>query len=92
MTGSAQQSSQYGLNMSQEASNWYNSFSSNIGGVGAQKNQTAAALSGAASGALSGAASGATIGSVVPGLGTAVGAVAGGVVGGVAGGVSGYYG
>jgi hypothetical protein len=92
LTGSSQQSSQYGLDMSQSAQNWYNSFSSNIGGVGATKNKTAAALSGAASGALSGAASGATIGSIVPGVGTAIGAVAGGVIGGVAGGASSYYG
>jgi hypothetical protein len=92
VSGSSQQSPQYGLDMSQSAQNWYNSFSANIGSTGPQKNRTAAALTGAASGALSGAASGATVGSIVPGIGTAIGAVGGAVVGGVAGGASGYYG
>ena len=82
--GTSQQAPAYGLNMSQQAQQWYNSMSQYLGGGGPQKNKTASALSGAASGAMSGA----TAGSVFGIYGTAIGAI----VGGAAGGLGGYYG
>ena len=87
----AAQIPQYGLDIGQQAQNWYNSFSA-YGGAGAPtKNQGAAALSGAATGALSGAVGGATLGSVVPGVGTLIGAGVGAVAGGALGGAGGYF-
>ena len=80
----AAQIPQYGLDIGQQAQNWYNSFSAYGGGSAAPaKNQgqqaAVGALSGAASGALTGAAAG------------PYGALIGAGVGAVAGGVKGYY-
>jgi hypothetical protein len=85
LTGSAQQFPQYGLNIGQQANQWYNSLAAYGGGGGAAtKNRTGSALGGAASGALSGAAAGTA---VYPGIGTLVGAG----VGALAGGAGGYF-
>ena len=90
--GTAQQAPDYGLQIGNQAQNYFNSLNNAYGGGGAAtKNRTAAAMSGAASGALSGAMGGATAGSVIPGVGTAIGAVGGGLIGGVMGGAGGYY-
>jgi hypothetical protein len=87
----AAQIPQYGLDIGQQAQNWYNSFSA-YGGQGTPtKNRGAAAMSGAATGALSGAVGGATLGSAVPGVGTLIGAGVGALAGGVVGGAGGYY-
>jgi hypothetical protein len=87
----AAQIPQYGLDIGQQAQNWYNSFSA-YGGAGTPtKNKGAAAASGAATGALSGAIGGATIGSAVPVVGTLAGAAIGAVGGGVLGGAGGYF-
>jgi hypothetical protein len=87
----AAQIPQYGLDIGQQAQNWYNSFSAYGAGGAPVKNKGAAAASGAATGALSGAVGGATLGSVVPGVGTLVGAGVGAVAGGVLGGAGGYF-
>ena len=87
----AAQIPQYGLDIGQQAQNWYNSFSAYGGGTTPTKNKGAAALSGAATGALSGAVGGATLGSVVPGVGTLIGAGVGAVAGGALGGAGGYF-
>ena len=87
----AAQIPQYGLDIGQQAQNWYNSFSAYGGGTTPTKNRGAAAMSGAATGALSGAVGGATLGSVVPGVGTLIGAGVGAVAGGALGGAGGYF-
>jgi hypothetical protein len=74
---------QYGLDIGQQAQNWYNS----IGAYGAQSqpgqpNRMGSALGGAGAGALSGAAAGTA---VMPGWGTAIGALGGAVLGGLGG-------
>jgi hypothetical protein len=80
----AAQIPQYGLDIGQQAQNWYNSFSAYGQGGAPQKNKGASA----ATGALSGAASGAAAGTMVyPGVGTLIGAG----VGALAGGAAGYY-
>jgi hypothetical protein len=85
LTGSAQQFPQYGLNIGQQANQWYNSLAAYGGAQGApQKNKTTSALGGAASGALSGATAGTA---VYPGIGTLIGAG----VGALAGGAGGYF-
>ena len=82
-SGTAQQAPQYGLDVGQQAQNWYNSLSAYGGSTTPAKNQGASA----ATGALSGAASGATAGTAFGPYGTAIGAG----VGALAGGVMGYY-
>jgi hypothetical protein len=79
----AAQIPQYGLDIGQQAQNWYNSFSAYGGSAAPAKNKTVSA----ATGALSGAASGALAGSAAGPYGTLIGAG----VGAVAGGVGGYY-
>ena len=86
-TGTAQQASEYGLQVGNQATNWFNSLNAAGYGGAAIKNRGAAALSGAASGALSGAATGAAVsGPYAP-----VGAVVGGLAGGALGGGAGYF-
>jgi len=76
---------QYGLNVGQQANQWYNSLAAyGQQGAAPQKNRTGSALAGAGAGALSGAVAGSALGPY--------GTVAGGIIGGVAGGVGGYYG
>jgi hypothetical protein len=87
----AAQIPQYGLDIGQQAQNWYNSFSAYGAGGAPAKNKGAAAAAGAATGALSGAVGGATIGSAVPVVGTLAGAAIGAVGGGVLGGAGGYF-
>jgi hypothetical protein len=87
----ASQIPQYGLDIGQQAQNWYNSLSAYSNPGGATKNKGAAAAGGALSGALSGAVGGATIGSAVPGLGTLAGAAIGAGTGALAGGAGGYF-
>ena len=82
-SGTAQQAPQYGLDVGQQAQNWYNSLSAYGGSTTPVKNQAASA----ATGALSGAASGATAGTAFGPYGTAIGAG----VGAIAGGAMGYY-
>jgi hypothetical protein len=81
--GTAQQAPQYGLDVGQQAQNWYNSLSAYSGAGTPAKNQ----MAGAAAGALGGAASGALSGSAAGPYGALIGAG----VGAVAGGAKGYY-
>jgi hypothetical protein len=94
-SGTAQQFSQYGLDIGQQAQNYYNSMSAQNamlaqGGGGGGSGMSA--LMGGVSGALSGAASGAVLGSIIPGLGNLVGAGIGAAVGGALGAGSSYFG
>lgn len=80
--GTAQQAPQYGLDIGNQATNWYNSLSAQNPTTPA-KNKTTSALTGAASGAASGAMAGSAAGPY--------GTLIGGAVGAVGGGLSGYY-
>lgn len=78
----AAQFPQYGLDMSQNAANWYNLMSAYNQPGAPQKNR----MMGAAAGALGGAASGALAGAP-----TGIGAPVGALVGAVGGAASGYF-
>jgi hypothetical protein len=72
---------QYGLDMSQNANQWFNSMNAYN-----QPMKSGGNLAGAAGGALSGAASGAAAGStIMPGWGTLIGGAAGAIGGGLSG-------
>jgi hypothetical protein len=73
---------QYGLDISQLGSQWYNSLAMQNP---MYQQKTGGNLMGAGAGALGGAASGAIAGSAVPVWGTAVGAIGGALAGGLSG-------
>jgi hypothetical protein len=93
-SGTAQQFPQYGLDIGQQAQNYYNSMSAQNAALasGGGQNKGMSALTGGLSGALSGAASGAVLGSIIPGLGNLIGAGIGAAVGGALGAGSSYFG
>ena len=84
-SGTAQQAPQYGLDVGQQAQNWYNSLSAYGGSTTPVKNQGAAAATGALSRVLLAGQYSRTM--AYPGIGTAIGAG----VGAIAGGASGYF-
>lgn len=82
-SGTSQQFSQYGLDIGQQAQNYYNSMSAQnaaLAGAGGGKSAMGG-LTSAATGALSGAASGLALGSIIPGIGNLVGAGIGALAG-----------
>lgn len=78
---SGSQFPQYGLDVGQQAQNYYNSLATNQNAQGPVKNKGASALTGAASGAISGATTGSAFGPYGTLIGGAVGAIGGGAMG-----------